>query len=387
VTVLRGMTWEHSRGYECMVACAREYARLTDVRVEWEYRSLQAFADEPLARLAATYDLLVIDHPHIPLAADEGILAPLDGVGYDDQLHRLAGQSVGPSHESYRHGGHQYGLASDAAAQVSAFRPDLLPVPPPGWEEVLDLARAGRVLWPAKPIDAFSSLMTLAANNGTPPATEPGVFLTADQAAPVLDRLRELAAHVPEWCLGANPIEVAEALADGDQWAYSPLMFGYTNYSRPGYRPRRLRYVDIPSGTEGVRGALLGGAGVAVSAASENLGAARAFAFWVSSAEVQATVYYAGGGQPGNAVAWEDEAVNRDCWDFFVGTRATLEGAHVRPRTPGYLRFQDEASPWVTEALQGGMDDATLVDRLNGLAARLLAHPAGRGPDATGEPT
>ncbi len=375
MTVLRGMTWEHARGHDSMVASAGEYTRLTGVRVEWEFRSLQAFADEPLEHLAASYDLLVIDHPHIPLAADQGILAPLDGVGHDDRLEVLAEQSVGRSHESYRHHGHQYGLASDAAAQVAALRPDLLEAPPRDWPEVLELARRGVVVWPAKPIDAFSSLVSVAANNGTPPATVPGVFLTEDAAAPVLACLRELAAHVPDWCFTANPIRVAEALADGDRWAYAPLLFGYTNYARVGYRPRRLRYVDIPAGREGVSGSLLGGAGIAVSAQARDLDAARAFAFWVASAEVQAGVYYAAGGQPGNAVAWEDEAVNQDCWDFFTGTRATLEGAYVRPRTAGYLTFQDQASPWVTEALQGGMDDATLVRRLNDLAARLLVDP------------
>lgn len=373
MTRLRGMTWEHARGFDSMVAASTAYAELTGVRVTWEFRSLQAFADEPLDRLAADHDLMVIDHPHIPLAAEDGVLAPLDGVGHDDELAVLAAQSVGASHASYRHDGHQYGLASDAAAQVSATRPDLLEEHPRDWDAVLDLARAGRVLWPAKPIDAFSSLVTLAANNGTPPAAAPGVFLAADDAAPVLDRMRELAAHVPAWNLDANPIEVAEALSGGDEWTYVPLLFGYTNYSRRGYRSRRLRYVDIPAGAEGVRGSLLGGAGISVSARSGDLAAARDFAFWVASAQAQAGVYYAAGGQPGNAVAWEDTAVNEDCWDFFTGTRATLEGAFVRPRTAGYIAFQDQASPWVTEALHGDLTDRVLVGRLNDLAATLLS--------------
>ena len=51
---------------------------------------------------------------------------------------------------------------------------------------------------------------------------------------------------VPPECLTLNPIEVAERLAEGDHYAYAPLLFGYTNYSRPGYRAHRLRYVDMP---------------------------------------------------------------------------------------------------------------------------------------------
>src|SRR4051794_23454897 len=87
---LRGITWEHPRGYNCMVAAAAAYAQVTGVEVKWEHRSLQAFADAPLDRLVASYDLLVIDHPHVPGAVASGLLAPLDGVGFDAELALLA---------------------------------------------------------------------------------------------------------------------------------------------------------------------------------------------------------------------------------------------------------------------------------------------------------
>ena len=101
-----------------------------DVRVEWQTRSLQGFADEPLEQLIRDYDLLVIDHPHIPHAADRGLLLALEGPEREVDLAELARGSVGVSHQSYQHDGHQYGLAIDAAAQVAVYRPDLLPTPP-----------------------------------------------------------------------------------------------------------------------------------------------------------------------------------------------------------------------------------------------------------------
>lgn len=375
MTTLRGMTWEHPRGYDCQVAAAKEYARLTCVEVQWEHRSLQAFADEPIAELAARYDLLVIDHPHVPLAAAEGLLAPLDGAGHDALLAALAADAMGNSHASYAHGGHQYGLATDSAAQVALHRPDLLPTPPTDWEGVLELAGEGRVLWPAKPIDSYSTLCTLAANRGTPVAAEPGRFLAEDDAAAVLELMHRLAERVPQWCLAANPIEVAEAMAgeSGEPWAYAPLAYGYTNYSRSGFRPHRLKYVDIPAGPRGVAGSQLGGAGVAVSAYARDLDAARAYALWVATPEIQSGVYYDAGGQPGYASSWNDDRLNADSWDFFRGTRQTLEGAWVRPRTAGYMEFQDTVSPWVTATLRGELTDATLVRRASELAERLLA--------------
>jgi len=374
MTVLRGMTWEHPRGYDCQVAAAKEYAQLTGVEVQWEFRSLQAFADAPLADLAARYDLLVIDHPHVPLAAAEGLLAPLDAAGHDAELAALAADSVGPSHGTYAHGGHQYGLATDVATQVAVHRPDLLPAAAGDWDEVLELAGEGRVLWPAKPVDAWSSLCTLAANRGTPVNARPGEFLSPEEAEPVLDLLHRLTERVPDWCLAANPIEVAEALAaDGDEpWACAPLLYGYTNYSRAGFRPHRLTYVDIPAGPRGVAGSQLGGAGLAVSAQASDVDAARAYAFWVASPEVQSGVYYDAGGQPGYGASWDDDRLNAESWDFFRGTRRTVEQAWVRPRTAGFIEFQDTVSPWVTATLLGELTDNELVRRASELADRLL---------------
>lgn len=365
-TVLRGITWEHSRGYGSVVAAAEAYRALKPgVEVTWQFRSLQAFADHPLEQLVDEYDLLVIDHPHIPVAAENGLLAPLDGAGHDSELALLATQSVGRSFESYSHLGRQWGLATDAAAQVAAYRPDLIDDPPRDWPAVLELARDGRVLWPAKPIDAFSSLITVASNSGADPMTADGLFLVEQDALAALDLLHELAAHVPAENLSWNPIQIADALADGDRFAYCPLLFGYTNYSRAGFRTNRLRYIDIPRGVRGVAGSLLGGAGVAVSSRTPAREEAVAHAFWLASAPVQAGVYFDGGGQPGNAVAWDDDRTNELTLDFFRGTRATLEGAYLRPRAAGYIELQDRLSPLVTRALAGQLSDRDCVRQLN----------------------
>lgn len=355
-----------------MVAAAAAYRDRTGIEVVWDHRSLQQFADAPLGQLAAAYDLLVIDHPHVPRAAAAGDLAPLDGAGFAAELSALEQQSVGASHASYAHQGHQYGLASDAAAQVAVCRPDLLADPPREWDDVLELARAGRVLWPAKPIDAFSSLVTVAGNQGAVLCPRPGVFLDEGDAERALELLHQLAELVPASNPGHNPIEVAELLSGDDRWCYAPLLFGYTNYSRDGFRPHRLRYVDIPSAGRGPCGSLLGGAGVAVSAHGPHQDEARAYALWVASAEVQCGVYFDGGGQPGNSAAWDDDRLNDETDNFFRGTRATLEQAYVRPRSTRYIEFQDTVSPSVTAALTGEITDRQLLTVMAVAADELL---------------
>ena len=74
-------------------------------------------------------------------------------------------------------------------------------------------------------------------------------------------------------------------------------------------------------------------------------------------------------------MAWADERLNAETLDFFTGTRATFEGAYVRPRLPGFIEFQDTAAPLVNAALRRELTDAELLRRLADLAERLLVHP------------
>jgi multiple sugar transport system substrate-binding protein len=368
------MTWDHPRGHGALVAASDQYQRLYGVQVTWEARSLQEFGDAPIYGLAEAFDLLVIDHPHVPAVATSGILAPLDVPAHAAELSVLAENSVGASHRSYTYAGRQWALAIDAAAQVAAHRPDLLDAVPTGWPEVFDLAREGRVLWAGKTIDAYSSLVTIAANAGTPPMTTPGEFLDAPSLAAALDILHRLADAVPHACLQMNPIDVAEQLvADDGDYVYCPLLFGYTNYSRAGFRRRRLRYTDIPSGRQGVAGSLLGGAGIAVSATATDVDAARAFAYWAASASPQRGSYFDGGGQPGHAAAWADPRLDDATLNFFSGTRQTMEAAYVRPQHPRYLEFQNAAAPLVSDLLAGDLADHAFIGQINTLAARLLS--------------
>ncbi len=366
--VLRGMTWDHARGYDPMVATAAEWARShPGVRIEWERRSLQAFADRPIREMAETYDLMVIDHPHVGEVAREGNLLALDGRGREAELVALAAQSVGLSHPSYAFGGRQWALAIDAATPVASFRPDLLDSAPRRWDEVMALARAGRVAVPLIPINALMTVFGLARNLGYPVAEDPAHLMAPDHAAEVLDRLAELAAQVDPRCLTLDPIGVYEWMGREPQApAYCPWAYGYTNYSRDGYCPFPLVFADAPGfGDNGPRGTVLGGTGIAVSAFTRHPEEAVAYAFWIAGEECQKGLYFVSGGQPGNAAAWEDEGCNAACRNFFRNTRATLETAWLRPRYDGYMDLQDRAGTLVHRFLKGEADRAATVAALD----------------------
>jgi multiple sugar transport system substrate-binding protein len=367
-TQLRGITWDHSRGYDPMVATAESYTVAhPDVHIHWDKRSLQAFADHPLDDLASRYDLIVIDHPHVGSAARGGYLVALDECGRHPDLSTLAEQSVGSSHQSYRYANHQWALAIDAATQVAVYRPDLIDAGelPTTWDHVVSLATAGRVLWPLKPVDAVSSFNTLAANRGTPIAAQHDQIIDKESGRAVLEAMRSVAQHVPRECMTMNPPQTLSWMSreNNEQYAYCPLLYGYTNYARDRYADRLLRFKDIPAlGNAGPVGAQLGGTGIAVSSKCEHHDIAVDYAFWIAGAECQRTIFTEASGQPGNAVAWEDDRCNAITHDFFCDTRTTLDGSWVRPTNDGYLDFQDRAGDRINRYLieDGDIDETQI---------------------------
>ena len=370
---LRGITWEHPRGLNSVKESSPKYSEVVpNVKIHWDFRSLQAFADRSIEELADEFDLLVIDHPHIPLAASEGIFAPFVKPELATQLQLLKNQSVGKSFESYEHQGQVWALPIDAAAQVSASRISELQNHPENWDEVLELAKAGRVVCPLKPIDAYSSFITIAATKGYPPMSRQGQFLPIEQTLEVLDFMMEFVQYLPKSNFAMNPIEVADLLSTDSPWIYSPLLFGYTNYSRFGFRKHLLRYRNIPRGETGLVGSLLGGAGIAVSSRSANISQAHNYALWLAAAEIQKTVYFDAGGQPGNSVAWEDIRLNNLTQDFFFGTRETLEGAYLRPRDARYIEVQDRVSVLVTQTLMGDLNGSEFAKTANQICEKFL---------------
>lgn len=352
---LLGMTWDHARGVDPMIATSEAYAAAhPGVTIRWEKRSLQAFADRPIEEMADRYDLMVIDHPHVGEVAGSGLLMAFDGIGRDGDLATLAAQSVGLSHPSYEFGGRQWALAIDAATPVAAFRPDLLAEVPRDWAGVMDLARAGKVAFALVPINAMMTFMGLARNLGATIA-EGAEFIDRAAGAEVLGLMGEVMALMDPRCLTLDPIGIYEWMGRTvEAPAYSPFAYGYTNYSRKGYCRFALNFIDAP-GVHAAEptGTVLGGTGIAVSAASKHREIAADYAFWIASADCQKGLFFEAGGQPGNAVAWEDEACNAATRDFFRATRRTLDTAWLRPRYDGYMGFQDRGGDSVRAFLSG----------------------------------
>lgn len=368
--VLKGMTWNHPRGYDPLVACSSIWEEKTGVKVEWVQRSLQDFESYPVDQLARDHDLIIIDHPHVGQVASENCLAPLDVGGREEAQNALRGASVGPSFGSYNWKGRQWALPVDAAAAVQVFRPDLLLDAPKRWADVVALAHEGKVLMSLKPPHNLMIFFTLAGNLGTRCATEAGNDLIDIEAGSrVFELMSEISRFVPNDCFDMDPIAVYERMsALGSEFACAPMQMGYVSYSRSGFRPNLLKYANIPvAGEDGPKGSALGGTGLAVSAYTRYPDEAIDFTYWIAGSQVQKGPYAAAGGQVGHSDAWQDAVVNDAAGDFYKATRATYEAGWIRPRHDGYMAFQQQASDRINGGLLQKQPPSIVVRDLNEL--------------------
>ena len=367
--VLKGIAWDHSRGFDPMLATAKEFSnKFSEVDIVWDKRPLQAFADNPIENMAFEYDLMVIDHPHVGEASRKNLLSELDSFSkFKDKINTLSKNSVGLSHQSYNFNNHQYALAIDAAAPVAAYKVGALDELPLTFEKVLILAEKSLVVWPIKPVDAISCFNTIAANIGHAINSTEHKFIDRGIGITILKMMKKLSSLVPKDCLEMNPINVLDYLSSNNDRVYCPLLYGYSNYSRKNFRDDLIKFTNIPSFDENnnnCKGAQIGGTGLAISKETKNIEIALDYVFWVASEECQKTLYYYSGGQPGHIKAWKDKNINNDCNNFFINTLKTLENAWLRPRFDGYMYFQDVAGTIIHDYLKNDKQADITIDKL-----------------------
>lgn len=385
---LRGMTWDHIRGYGPLLATTEAYGKLhPHIRIDWEKRSLKDFGDFPVEQLAQHYDIILIDHPHVGICSEQGVLVPLNDWLDADYLLDQQTNSVGASHESYRWNNRHWALAVDAAAQVAAYRPDLVNKAdlPRSWLEVFELAESlpsGRKIgWPLCPTDTICSFITLCFQLGGDDVFDPVRGVNPEAGADALSHMERCLSVLHPLSLTVNPILMLNYMSNHDDIVYVPLTFGYSYYARSGFANRLIKFADIPS-FEGVpRGSILGGVGMAVSARSRHIEEAVRYAAFTASGETQRTIYVNGGGQPGHRSAWTDAGVNAQCGHYFVDTLRTMDLSCVRPRDKTFPGFQEASGEFLHEHLlqyaRGASDPAaTAIAKLNGLYGRLREQTA-----------
>lgn len=359
---LTGMTWDHPRAHTCLVAASKAYEARTGVQIAWHKRSLQAFADEPIETLASTYDLVILDHPHVGQIAQSGCLRALPAMPSE--------ASLGGSVESYVWNDQTWAWPIDGACQMAVQRAETTVPFPHHWDAILNEdAERYRLLTPLLPVDAFDMMLTLIASRGEEGLPlSPGEFCLQHHGVLALKVIKRLFKLGPSEAVGWNPVTVLEALSQNDDFAASPCLFGYINYARPGFRAHQLIYVDLPVFQDTQRRrSILGGAGIGVSARRDHGTIAEDFAAWVTSPEVQGGLYLHNEGQPAHPGAWTANQSEPTYAGFLKGGFETMRTAWTRPRDVWFLHFVDDICDIFPSFFLKDQDEDAFLTDLNRL--------------------
>jgi len=306
-------------------------------------------------------DLIVLDHPFIGQAAQEGLLLDLSSVAAPDS------DFVGPSAQSYVWQGRTYALPIDAACHVAVTRPDLTEVTPNSltWDEVeewssMQFACHGPyVSIPQAPIDLWCLLVTLLASQ-TSLALDGDRLASVIQVAAAVERIQHLAWLSNPVCRTYNPIELLDHMSQHDDIIASPAIFGYVNYSIEGFRSHLLSFQGLPCGSR----AILGGAGIAVSAFSADPALSVSTVMKLTSSAVQCGWYASHGGQPAHRAAWLDPKVDQSANGFFSNTLDTIDRSFLRPRWPGFIEMSKRSSTVLKAAVDDRLDPVAVANDL-----------------------
>lgn len=368
----RGLTWDHPRGYKALSAAAARLDSAHDgIAIAWDRHSLEDFEARPIADQCALYDLVVLDHPHVGEAVSQDCLIPIEALFGPEEIAAWDAAAAGPSLKSYHYAGRHWALPLDAATQVMAYRPDLVPEPPRDWEGILALADEVPVALSLAGPHAILSFQSIAGALGAEPANPRDTFLDRAVARTAFAIMARLTGAATRRFQSLNPIAMLVRMTVGTDIALCPLIYGYVNYAPEG----AISYADAPRGPSGRIGSALGGTGIGISRRCEVAPALLDHLRWLMSEEAQRKFIPDHDGQPGLRAAWTDPAVSARWGGFYEATFASLEAALVRPRHDGAIGFQTEASNRLRTGLLAGEPAEPVLDDID--VAYRRHHPSG----------
>lgn len=364
----RGITWNHPRGYRALEESAKIWEK-RGLRIRWDRQGLEGFESRKIDELAARYDLIVIDHPHVGEAATlNNCLAAVERWFPEKELLEVRDKAIGPTLASYRYAGRHWALPLDAATQVMAYRADLLggEDAPRTWNDVCALAARLPVVLSLAGPHAILTFFSICVAHGEPPlSSRPGI-VSRETGTAALELMSLLFRRMERGASGLNPIGILDEMSRTNRIALCPLIYGYVNYAAPADAGRRaVRFANAPVASgSGRLGSTLGGTGLTVSHRAKITDDLVGYAVWLLSEQTQRELIPRFEGQPSLRPAWADPEVNRRWNGFYEKTAMSVEQAWVRPRYPGYIRFQSEGSEIIREGLRKGLPPSAIVREL-----------------------
>lgn len=370
---LKGLTWDHPRGYDSIVAATKIFEQsFSNIQLTWHKRSLKEFGDQSLEEFINEYDLLMVDHPFVGEAHENGFLTGLEQLLPEADLVKQSEMHVGKSYESYTYQNHQYALPIDASAQFSAFHTKNISHNdiPRTWDQFMEIVNqtsfSKKVIWPLCPTDLWCSFLTISAQfAGNSKQIFNPLGFDQDIAQKAIDFLKTALEKIPKESWKLNPIQALELMVKGN-YSFAPLLFGYISYSQ---KESLIRFSNAIAFNPDRPISLLGGVGLAISAYSRYQQECAHFMKFVWSDEILSGCYIENSGQPSLLSSWKSSALNKQSENFFNNTIGSMNHAYVRPRFSGFNKFQAAAAHYLHENFRK-INEVQLITGLNYLYAK-----------------
>ncbi|MFD1200053.1 ABC transporter substrate-binding protein [Brucella gallinifaecis] len=370
------LNWNNRRATAPVAAAIQAYRRdHPNVEIEQVIRPLSDFEHQGIEQVAKEHDIVIFDHPFCGAIATSECFLTLDD-RLPELTSALASSSyIGPSLETYRFAGHVWGLPIDGATQHALVRNDLLAEMnaklPTTYADVLQLGRQarGKGLYLGTPVQtphALLSVFAYMANLGKPVEASDKQLLAIPEHSftQAYDAVRAILDLSPLETWGWNSIDIHEQMAVRDDIVYAPLVYGYATYGEPD-NVNRLGFaafagIAVPYHA----GTAIGGTAMGISRHSVQQDAALAFASYMASDVIQASLVAEHHGQPGGHCGWTDADMDARYNGFFSSVISTVEAAWIRPRFQGYVEFQQLGGEAIARSLANGEDASVARQRL-----------------------
>lgn len=317
------------------------------VRVRWDKRTLDEFGHKPIDQLINDYDLIVIDHPWAGFCFTRNLVLDLKKILTSNQWNDLQQNCVGSSFKSYVFQNKLLAVPIDIATPVPSWRPDLIDKNgfqlPATWNDLIEMADKKQVIMPAFGADLFLNWLMLLHALDAHPFDNQDVFAEKAKAIEAMSLLKRLAEPMPGEILTWNPIMIAELMTRHDQFVYCPFAYSYSNYCRPSFVDKPLKYGNLVELNGKPLRSILGGTGISISSSCKETELALDFSLYCASGQVQSNIYTYAGGQPARKEAWFSENLIPFTGGFFSDSYLSHESALVRPRYNGYVSLQEKA--------------------------------------------
>ena len=318
------------------------------VRIHWDKRTLDEFGHKPIDELINDYDLIVIDHPWAGFCFDRNLVLDLKSLLTPHQWNDLEQNDVGPSFKSYVFENKLLAVPIDMATPVPSWRPDLIDKKglqlPATWNDLIAMADKKQVIMPAFGADLFLNWLMLLHALDAHPFDNPDTIAEKEKAIEAMSLLKRLAEPMQEEILSWNPIMIAELMTRHDRFVYCPFAYSYSNYCRPSFVDKPLKYGNLVELNGQPLRSILGGTGISISAGCKEIELALDFSVYCAGGQVQSNIYTYAGGQPARSEAWLSKELIPFTGGFFSDSYLSHENALVRPRYNGYVPLQEKAA-------------------------------------------